>query len=59
MDDNKNYPVKKPEEDTERQQAFEGLLKQMRDFDLNAPFTANVNKCTHCIYHNLCDSSLC
>ena len=59
MDDNKNYPVKKPEDDPKRQQAFEQLLADMRAFDMDAPFSANANKCKHCIYHNLCDTSLC
>lgn len=59
MDDNKSYPIKKPEDDPERQQEFEKLIMQMRSFDLTAPFTANKNKCQHCIYNNLCDSSLC
>ncbi len=59
MDDNKSYPIKKPEDDPERQQEFERLIMQMRSFDLTAPFTANKNKCQHCIYNNLCDTSLC
>jgi len=59
MDDNRNYPVKKPEDDPERQQAFEQLLAEMREFDMNAPFLPNKKKCAHCIYHALCDSSLC
>jgi len=58
MDDNKSYPVKKPEEDPERQQGFETLIEQMHAFDLDAPFEANKNKCDHCIYKNLCDASL-
>lgn len=59
MDDNKSYPVNLPSEDPERQAAFEQLLHDIRRFDLNAPFTANPNKCRHCIYNNLCDASLC
>lgn len=59
MDDNKSYPIKNPEDDPERQQAFERLIMQIRFFDLTAPFTANKNKCQHCIYNNLCDTSLC
>ena len=57
MDDNKSYPVKKPEDDPHRQQAFEKLIKRMRAFNLDAPFKANANKCKHCIYSNLCDAS--
>jgi CRISPR-associated exonuclease Cas4 len=59
MDDNKSYTVKKPEDDSERQQAFEGIVGQMKNFDLNEPFSANEYKCKHCIYNNLCDASLC
>jgi len=59
MDDNKSYPIPKPEEDGERQQAFETLLQNMRRFDLSDKFIANKNKCTHCIYQNLCDVALC
>ena len=59
MDDNKSYPIKKPEDDPERQQAFETLITQIRCFDLTVPFTANENKCQHCIYNNLCDTALC
>ncbi len=58
MDDNKSYPVKTPEDDPELQNGFEALLEQMRNFDLDAPFDANKNKCDHCIYNNLCDASL-
>jgi len=58
IDDNKSYPVVIPEKDLERFRAFEELLEQIRNFDLNAPFTANENKCKHCIYNNLCDFSL-
>ncbi len=59
MDDNKSYPVARPEDDPQRQQGFEQLLQDMRTFDLDAPFSANLSKCQHCIYHNLCDASLC
>lgn len=59
MDDNKSYPVKKPEDDPEQQKAFEDIVEKMKNFDLDAPFTANENKCKHCIYNNLCDASLC
>lgn len=58
MDDNKSYPVKKPEDDPEKQSGFESLLKTMRNFSLSEPFEANENKCRSCIYSNLCDASL-
>ncbi len=59
MDDNKSYSVDKPEDDSERQRSFEQLLAEMRAFDMDAPFSANANKCKRCIYHNLCDAALC
>ncbi len=59
MDDNKSYPINKPDEDPEHQQGFENLVKLMHSFDLTGPFIANKNKCKHCIYNNLCDVSLC
>jgi len=59
MDDNKIYPVKKPEDDMDRQRAFEEVITQMNGFDLDAPFTANYKKCSRYVYHNLCDASLC
>lgn len=58
MDDNKSYPIEKPEDDLERQRKFEALIEEMRCFTLDAPFEANANKCKHCIYNNLCDASL-
>ncbi len=59
MDDNKSYPVASPLDDLPRQEAFEQLLRDIRNFDLDAPFVANANKCKYCIYNNLCDTSLC
>lgn len=58
MDDNKSYPVTIPDENPMKLKAFESLIQQMQNFDLDAPFTANENKCKHCIYNNLCDASL-
>ncbi len=59
MDDNKSYSVKLPKYDMARQQSFEKLLKKIHSFDLSVSFDANINKCRHCIYNNLCDVSLC
>ncbi|TKI70029.1 type V CRISPR-associated protein Cas4 [Sulfurimonas crateris] len=55
MDDNKIYPIVLPSEDKVRQSAFEALLRQIRTFDLSAPFAVNPNKCFRCIYRYLCD----
>jgi len=55
MDDNKSYPIDKPEDDSPRFDAFEALLLKIRQFDLHDDFVANPKKCRNCIYNNLCD----
>ena len=55
MDDNKSYPVEKPENDPQRFQAFEALLADIRRFNLNDDFIPNPNKCSNCIYSHVCD----
>lgn len=59
MDDNKSYPIALPEADREQWQKFENLIDEIQSFDLAGEFQPNSNKCQHCIYHNLCDVSLC
>ena len=54
--DNKVYPVPVPGEMEEEE--FCDVLRQMRDFSLNSPFSPNPNKCRHCIYNSLCDISI-
>lgn len=57
---NKTYPVKLPAEDAEMLSRFESIVQQLASFDLNdRSFVANPNKCAQCIYHNLCDYSVC
>ncbi len=58
MADNKTYIVPLPSVAPEKQNAFEQLLHDLRNFDMQAPFSANVNKCRHCVYNALCDHSL-
>jgi CRISPR-associated protein Cas4 len=58
MDDNKSYFVPLPQDAPDKLRDFEVLIQQMRDFELNAPFVANVNKCRQCVYRALCDYSL-
>ncbi len=55
MDDNKVYPIPKPEENTVMLEKFEKIIEDIYSFDLNTPFTPNTNKCAHCIYSELCD----
>lgn len=59
MDDNKNYPIALPSEDDEKKNAFDRLIQQIQQFNLNTEFTANPKKCQRCIYSNLCDEALC
>ncbi len=59
LDDNKSYPVPLPSEDPNRQKEFEMLIYDLRQFDLNAPFEPNPNKCANCIYSPLCDVAPC
>ena len=33
------------------------FINSYRNYDLHAPFTINRNKCSHCIYCNLCDKT--
>lgn len=56
MDDNKNYPILLPREDTYRQKEFEKLIYQIKTFDLSQEISLNPNKCKRCIYNLLCDA---
>jgi CRISPR-associated protein Cas4 len=56
---NKNYPIPLPEEDESMFQKFEQLILDINNFDFEAPFAANKEKCSNCIYNQLCDKSLC
>jgi CRISPR-associated exonuclease Cas4 len=55
MEDNKTYPIEKPENDLPRLAEFEKLLLNIRSFDMEDDFVPNPNKCAHCIYINVCD----
>lgn len=59
LDDNKKYPIKLPEQNPEMQQKFEQTVLDIRNFNLEKPFTPNPNKCTRCIYNTLCDKAKC
>ncbi len=58
-DDNKVYPVKKPEEDESMFKSFESTLAAISEFDMESYTPNNVAKCSNCIYEPLCDRSLC
>ena len=38
-------------------QRFEDFLHSFRNYDPTLPFQANLNKCRHCVYCNLCDKT--
>jgi CRISPR-associated protein Cas4 len=57
MDDNKVYEIPLPNEQTTKE--FEAFLDQYQHFfPADISFIPNAEKCTNCIYHELCDSSL-
>lgn len=55
MDDNKRYPVLLPDENLEKKQAFEKLVRDIRAYVPEHGFTQNPGKCARCIYNALCD----
>ncbi|MCB4761988.1 MAG: type V CRISPR-associated protein Cas4 [Sulfurovum sp.] len=57
MDDNRVYPIQLPMEDINMKNKFDSLIRQIHSFSLDEPFSPNPNKCTRCIYTNLCDVS--
>ncbi|MBC8196286.1 MAG: type V CRISPR-associated protein Cas4 [Candidatus Marinimicrobia bacterium] len=59
MDDNKSHPIPLPKDDEQFFNKFEALIETMKSFSLKEPFVPNKNKCTHCIYHTICDVSAC
>lgn len=53
---NKMIPVKMPDE--QELQTFRLFIERFRNYNpLETPFTINSNKCSHCIYCNLCDKT--
>ena len=53
---NKMIPIALP--DDQSRQELTDFLRKFRSFDpLHTPFKINTNKCTHCIYCNLCDKT--
>ncbi len=58
IDDNKNYEISLPDDDTSMKDKFETIIKQMRTFNINDFVQDNIEKCRHCIYEPACDRSL-
>lgn len=52
---NKTFPVTIPNND--EKQELMGFIQQFKDYDPEHPIQVNINKCTHCIYCNLCDKT--
>ncbi|MCE2615801.1 type V CRISPR-associated protein Cas4 [Phocaeicola oris] len=52
---NKMIPVEIPTKVQERE--FEDFINQFQTYDPSLPISINPNKCTHCIYCNLCDKT--
>lgn len=57
MDDNKKYPIKKPEDDMSMLQKFEKTISDIKLFSYDDFHQDNIQKCTHCIYEPLCSYS--
>jgi len=55
ISDNKTYDIKIPGESEKDE--FEKFLYKFRSFDPSMPIAVNNNKCSHCIYINLCDKT--
>lgn len=58
MRDNKNYDIKLPNENIEKDTKFRTLIKEINEFDISKFKPQNISKCENCIYEPLCDRSL-
>lgn len=58
MQDNKNYNIKLPSDDTEMDNKFRKLIKRINEFDIENFKQENKKKCEKCIYEPSCDRSL-
>ena len=54
-DDNKVYPVKLPEEDTELFEKYKTTNQKMQMFDVSTYQPKAEDKCRKCIYNDFCD----
>lgn len=57
-DDNKIYPVKLPEEDSEMFENFKATNEAMQTFDVSSYLPKSEDKCRNCIYNDFCDRPL-
>jgi CRISPR-associated protein Cas4 len=56
MSTHKTIPVELPGEAGRNE--LMGFIQRFKTFDPNSEITVNSNKCSHCIYCNLCDKTL-
>lgn len=52
---NKMIPIEKPTKSQEKE--FEAFIEHFVNYNPSLPISVNTNKCTHCIYCNLCDKT--
>ena len=57
-DDNKIYPVKLPEEDSEMFENFKATNEAMQTFAVSSYQPKSEDKCRNCIYNDFCDRPL-
>lgn len=57
MDDNKVYPLQKPEDNPKMLNKFENLIKEINNFSFDGFKQDNKLKCQRCIYEPLCSFS--
>lgn len=58
LTDNKNYPIKLPEEDSLMFDKFKKTISDMHEFDMNKFEQACPDKCRNCIYEPACDRGI-
>lgn len=58
MIDNKNYEIKLPSLDLEKDKKFRDLIWEMRKFSIEGFVQNNTAKCQNCIYAPICDRGL-
>ena len=55
MSTNTSFPVELPNE--VQKEELKQFIEQFKSYDPSKPQEVNINKCTHCIYCNLCDKT--
>ena len=55
IDDNKNYPIELPQNNSTMLQKFENTIDEINKFNFSDFIQSNSEKCLHCIYEPYCD----